>query len=61
MKHLLNKSCKLTIKDHVKNKVLFYTAREVTSITETHIFFIDKFNNKLGFRLLDIIQVETVD
>lgn len=60
MKDLINKSAKLTIKDQVKNKILYYTAKEITSISDSHIFFIDKFNNTLGFRINDVIQVELI-
>lgn len=54
MKHLKGKSCKLTIE--VNGRVLFYTAKQVTDVTDTHITFIDKFNEVLSFRLKDIVE-----
>jgi hypothetical protein len=61
MRHLIGKKCKLTIKDQVNNKILFYTAKEILEITDTHIFFIDKFDQEVGFRLIDIIQTQLCD
>jgi len=58
--NLIGESAKLTIKDQINNKVLFYTANKITEITKTHIFFIDKYNNHLGFRLLDVIQIQLI-
>ena len=58
MKQLIGKRCKLTILDPLHNKPLYYTAKQVTGVTETHIFFIDKFGNKMAFRLIDILQID---
>lgn len=58
MRELLHKSCKLTLK--VNNKILFYTVQEVTSVTETHINFVDKFGEYYMYRIEDIVEVSGV-
>ena len=61
MDGLIGESAKLTIKDQISQKNLFYTAKKITAISQTHIFFVDKFGNHLGFRLNDILQFEIIN
>lgn len=58
MKHLIGKSCKLTLE--VNNKILYYTVKQVTDVTETHISFIDKFDDVWSFRIKDIVEANHV-
>lgn len=58
MRELLGKSCKLTLR--VNNKLLFYTVQEVTSVTDTHINFKDKYNELYMYRIEDIVEVSGV-
>ena len=58
MQGLIGESARLTIKDEINNNVLFYTAIKITEVSKTHIFFIDKYNKHLGFRLSDVIQIQ---
>ena len=60
MKGLIGESARLSIKYQINNNILFYTATKITEISDTHIFFIDKYNKHIGFRLLDVIQIELV-
>ena len=55
MKQYLGKDCKLTLE--VNGKLLFYTAKEVLDVSGTHITFIDKNNEKLSYRLIDLVEV----
>ena len=58
MKHLIGKSCKLTL--DINSKQLFYTAKKVISISDTHISFIDKYNEMISFRMKDVVEVNNV-
>jgi len=60
MKGLIGESARLTIKDQINNNILFYTAKKITEISDTHIFFIDKYNKHIDFRLLDVIQIQLI-
>jgi hypothetical protein len=57
MSEMIGRSAKIMIKDPVKGEILYYTAKIITKMTNTHLFFIDKFDNELGFRLLDVLQL----
>ncbi len=54
MKQYIGKQCKLHVQ--INEKDLFYTAK-IIDVTETHISFIDKFDEKYSFRLTDIVEI----
>ena len=60
MRQLIGKSCKLVIKDQIKDKILYYTAQEILEISETHILFKDKFGLTLAYRLIDVLQIDLI-
>ena len=55
MKDFLDKLVWIKIK--ADNGFLYFTAT-VTSVTDTHITFIDKFNEKQMFLILDVVQIK---
>jgi len=57
MKELIGKICKIQIRCNEKS--LFFTAK-ITEISDTHIFFIDKFQKFCSYRVADIIQIREV-
>ena len=57
MKEYLDKTCKIHIA--INGKDLFYTAR-IINVSDTHITFVDKFNETLTFRLQDIIEIRGI-
>lgn len=55
MKDFLGKSAYIVV---IRNdKELNFTAKEVTSVSDTHITFLDKFNEVHTFRITDIIEI----
>ena len=56
MKEFLGKS--VFINANIEGRNLFYTAKEVTSVSDTHITFIDKFNNVVSLRISDIVEIK---
>lgn len=58
MQQFLNRSAFLKVR--VDEGVLFFTAKKVTEITDTHITFIDKFDELQTFLISDIIQIREV-
>jgi len=54
MKQYIGKICKLHIV--VKERDLFYTAK-ITNVNDTHISFIDKFDENYTFRTTDIVEI----
>ena len=59
MKHLIGKSCKITME--INGKTLFYTVKKIISVSDTHISFIDKFNETLTFRQKDVVEVKQIE
>lgn len=59
MQQFLNKKCKITI--NLAGKLLYFTALNVTSINDTHICFIDKFDTQRSFRIVDIVEIEEIN
>ena len=57
MKYLIGRKCKLTIE--YGNKLLFFTAK-VSNVTDTHISFLDKFDDYFTFNVSDIKQVKVI-
>ena len=55
MKEFIGKKCKITFL--VGGKTLHYTAKTVTSVSDSHISFIDKFEESHCFRIQDIIEI----
>lgn len=53
-KEYIGKSGKILVCVNKKN--LFFTMREITDVTETHIYFYDKYNNLMGYRWADVIE-----
>ena len=58
MKQLINRSCRLTIS--LNSNILHYTVKDVLEVTDTHITFIDKFDEKYSYRLQDVIQIQDI-
>lgn len=58
MKQLIGRSCRLTV--FLNGKSLFYTAKTVLEVSDTHITFIDKFNERYSYRLQDVIQIQDI-
>jgi hypothetical protein len=56
MKDLVGRSCKIAVS--VSGKDLFYTVKEVTEVTATHISFIDKFNKHYTYRWANVVEVD---
>lgn len=44
----------------IKGRDLFYTAKNIISITNTHITFIDKFEKEYTYRLSDVIETQPI-
>jgi hypothetical protein len=61
MKQLIGKSCKITIKDPVNGRILYYTVRRIIDISDTHINFIDKFGFEFCYRTFDCIQIQDIN
>lgn len=57
MKNLIGKTCNIHIER--KDKDLFYTAK-IIYINDTHIYFIDKFNDSYLYKLADIVEVSNI-
>lgn len=60
MKQLIGKSCRLSIRQPVTGKILFYTVKKVLNVTDTHILFIDKYDSEYSYRLQDLLQVQDI-
>lgn len=63
MKEWLNSSCRITISNELTNKKLFFNVKQVLSITDSHITFIDRFNEVYTFnrRFVEEIQPYKVE
>ena len=57
-KSLIGKSCKLFV--DINTHSLFFQVREITSITDTHISFLDKYNNYYCFRKQDVVEINEI-
>jgi hypothetical protein len=58
MKEMIGKSCLIEISRN--GKALFYKAKEVLDVTDTHITFLDKYNNQYTYRLMDVAEISHV-
>jgi hypothetical protein len=58
MKEMVGKSCLIEI--NRDGRALFYKAREILDITDTHITFLDKYNNQYTYRLIDVVEISRV-
>lgn len=58
MKEYIGLPCKIKI--NINGKSLYFKVLKVTSVTDSHITFIDKFNNYYSFKTenVDIINTE---
>ena len=56
MKEFLDKSVWIKIK--ADNGFLYFTAKKVIEVTDTHITFIDKFDEMQMFLISDIVQIK---
>ena len=56
MKGFLNKAAWIKIK--ADNGFLYFTAKKVISVSDTHITFIDKFGEMQMFLISDIVQIK---
>lgn len=54
MKQIIGQKFNVRVK--IENKILFYTA-VITGISNTHIFFIDKYGKQFMFLLTDIVEL----
>ena len=58
MEELIGKSGKL---EFIRNdKRLFFFAKTISSITKTHITFIDRYDDVYTFRIIDLVEVNDV-
>ena len=57
MKEWVNGSCKISILGS-DGKLLFFSVKQVMSVTDTHITFIDKFNNIYTFHKRHIEEIQ---
>lgn len=55
MKEYIGKPCKLHISPK-KDIDLYYTVKKVTSISDKHITFIDKYKKVYTFRIGDVVE-----
>jgi hypothetical protein len=58
MKEMVGKSCLIEISRNGKS--LYYRAKEVVDVTDTHITFLDKYNNQYTYRLMDVLEISHV-
>ncbi|PIN78324.1 hypothetical protein COV14_04140 [Candidatus Woesearchaeota archaeon CG10_big_fil_rev_8_21_14_0_10_33_12] len=58
MKEYTNKQCKLHI--NIGGKDLFFNAI-ITDVSDTHISFTDKYNDKFSFRIIDVVEIRLVN
>lgn len=58
-KEFIGRSAKILV--NIDNKTLFYTAKQIYDITETHIYFYDKFHSLIGIRKQDVLQFTLTD
>ena len=58
MKEMVGKSCLIEISR--AEKTLFYKVREVLEVSDTHITFLDKYNNQYTYRLVDVVEISRV-
>lgn len=58
MQELVGHSAKLEF--NRDGKRLFFSAKTISSITDTHITFVDKFNDVYTFRLIDLVEANDV-
>ena len=58
MKEFKGKSCKIQIEQNGRR--LFYNAKLVTSISDSHITFIDRYNDAFCYRVKDVVEIEGV-
>lgn len=58
MQELVGHSAKLEF--NRDGKRLFFSAKTISSITDTHITFVDKYDDVYTFRLVDLVEVNDV-
>ena len=56
MREFLNKSVWIKIKSD--NGFLYFTAKKVVEVSDTHITFIDKFDEMQMFLISDVVQIK---
>jgi len=59
MEQYLNKSCKILIL--INGKCLFYNVKSVTNVSDTHISFLDKYNNSYTYKKEDVKEVNIIN
>lgn len=57
MREFIGKHCKLQIK--VNERFLYYTA-DIKDVTNTHIYFIDKFGDSCSYKIDCVVQIREV-
>ena len=58
MQELKGKSAKLEfLRD---DKRLFFYAKTISSITDTHITFVDRYDDVYSFRIIDLVEANDV-
>lgn len=55
MEEFVGKSCKIHI--FIRGENLFFTVKRVLSVTDTHISFVDKFDEAYSFRKVDVVEI----
>lgn len=57
MKEYIGKKCNILVV--ANGRYLFYNVKKVLDVTETHISFIDKFDNNYTYMIKDIQEINT--
>lgn len=55
MHEFIGKKCKLKIKNG--SEIYFYTAKDVTKVSDTHIYIIDKYDVKRCLLMSNILEI----
>jgi hypothetical protein len=56
MKQLIGRSCCLAV--CINGRDLFYTAKEVLDVSDTHITFIDRYNKQYTINLNNVVEIQ---
>jgi len=58
MKEFVGRKCKIHVL--LNGKDLFYTVKNVTSVNDTHICFIDRYGEAYSFRNVDVVEISDI-
>lgn len=57
MKEWINGTCKISVKGD-DGKMLYFLAKQVTSVTDSHITFLDKYNDTYTFNVSRVEEIQ---